>query len=422
MAKGIGIHGELFRTLCDPAHLIRSARSASRGKRNQSEASRFLLDLEPECFRLADELASGTWQPGGYRTFTIREPKPRLISAAPFRDRVVHHAIVSILEPHFERRFVAHSYACRVGKGSHRALLRASTLMVRRRFVLKGDVMKFFPSIDHEILKGEVRRVVADGPLLAVMDRIIDGSNPQDPVQEWFPGDDLFSVVARRRGIPIGNLTSQFLANVFLDRFDHAIMDRLGWGEYIRYCDDFLVFGDDSRQLWELRAHAAELLGGQRLRLHPNKGGVHRTTSSVPFLGFTLAGPSRRLQRASLVRATRRLRECAVAVAAAPEGDQRDAVIADTTPRIAAWIGHARYSTRRGLIPGVLMRAGLGDQRYALKRHCSDMARTASFAAAAGTTTPTTAVRRTATTTTRTTPTTTSGSESPVPRPQNRRE
>ncbi len=422
MAKGVGIHGELFRVLCDPAHLIRSARAAACGKRIRDEASRFLFDLEPECFRLADELSAGTWQPGGYRTFMIREPKPRLISAAPFRDRVVHHAIVAVLQPHFERRFVAHSYACRVGKGSHRALLRASTLMARRRFVLKGDVMKFFPSIDHEILKGEVRRVVADQPLLAVMDRIIDGSNPQEPVQEWFPGDDLFSVVARRRGIPIGNLTSQFLANVFLDRFDHAIMDRLGWGEYIRYCDDFVVFGDDREALWELRARAAELLEGQRLRLHPHKGGVHRTTSQVPFLGFTLAGGSRRLQHASLVRGTRRLRECGALVAAAPEGALRDAALAAIAPRVAAWVGHARYSTRRGLIPSVLLRAGLPSRLYAPPRHCSDMARTASSAAAAGTTTPTTAVRRTATTTTPTTPTTTSGSESPAHRPQNRRE
>jgi len=359
MAKGIGIHGELFRTLCDPAHLIRSARAASRGKRLRSQASAFLLDLEPECFRLAAELESGSWQPGGYRTFTIREPKPRLISAAPFRDRVVHHALVSLLQPHFERRFVAHSYACRQGKGSHRALLYASTLMARRRFVLKGDVMRFFPSIDHALLKAEVRRVIADQGLLGVMDRVIDGSNPQDPVQEWFPGDDLFAVANRRRGIPIGNLTSQFLANVFLDRFDHAIMDRLGWGEYVRYCDDFLVFGDDADALWALRDQALTLLEQQRLRLHERKGGVHRTSSPVPFLGFTLARSLRRLQRVGLVRATRRLRACSALIAAAGDRPAREAAVSAAKPRVAAWIGHARYATSTGLVPQVLRRTGL---------------------------------------------------------------
>ena len=102
----------------------------------------------------------------------------------------MHHALVSILEPHFEKRFVAHSYACRVGKGTHRALARAAVFTRTRKYVLKGDVVKFFPSIDHEILKGQVRRVIADERLLRALDLVIDGSNPQEPVQEWYEGDD----------------------------------------------------------------------------------------------------------------------------------------------------------------------------------------------------------------------------------------
>jgi len=231
--------------------------------------------------------------------------------------------------------------------------------MARRRFVLKGDVMKFFPSIDHALLKAEVRRVIADQRLLGVMDHVIDGSNPQEPMQEWFTGDDLFAVANRRRGIPIGNLTSQFLANVFLDRFDHAIMDRLGWGEYVRYCDDFLVFGDDADALWALRDQALTLLEQQRLRLHERKGGVHRTSSPVPFLGFTLARSLRRLQRVGLVRATRRLRACSALIAAAGDRPAREAAVSAAKPRVAAWIGHARYATSTGLVPQVLRRTGL---------------------------------------------------------------
>jgi hypothetical protein len=352
MAKGIGRNGELFRQLCDPAHLIRSARAAARGKKRRADAARFLMEMEPECFRLAAELADGSWQPGPYHTFTIREPKPRLISAAPFHDRVVHHALVSVLEPHFERRFVAHSYACRVGKGTHKALERAAVLTRKRKFVLKGDISKFFPSIDHEILKSEVRRVIADEPLLAVLDRVIDGSNPQEPVTAWFDGDDLFTPLTRRRGIPIGNLTSQFLANVFLDRFDHLVMDREGYGDYVRYCDDFLVFADTRSELWALRSRISGYLGAMRLVLHEHKGGVHRTSSTIPFLGFTIRRGGKRLQRAGVVRGRRRLRESlAACVAGAIEPETLRA-------RVASWRGHAMHVSNQWFAERVIAEEG----------------------------------------------------------------
>lgn len=361
MAKGVGRNGELFRELCEPAHLIRSARAASRGKRRKPDVARFLLELEPECLRLAEELSAGAWSPGIYRTFRIVEPKPRLISAAPFRDRVVHHALVSLLEPHFERRFVAHSYACRVGKGSHAALLRASRLMASRRFVLKADVAKFFPSIDHAILKAEVGRVIGDDRLLAVLGRVIDGSNPQDPVEEWFPGDDLFTPSERRRGLPIGNLTSQFLANVLLDRLDHEVMDRLGFGEYIRYCDDLLVFADDANRLRELRSGIVARLEALRLRLHPRKGGVHATSTEIPFLGFRLKRGERRLLWPSLLRATRRLKRLA-RVVEADEASQ-----ATLRQSLAAWRGHAKHATGTGAIEAIRFRSGLQSSSIVLR-------------------------------------------------------
>jgi hypothetical protein len=268
MAKGIGRNGELFRTLCEPAHLMACARSAARGKKRKPDAAAFLLNMEPECFRLAAELAGGTWMPGAYRSYVIREPKPRLISAAPFADRVVHHALVSLLEPHFERRFVAHSYACRVGKGTHRALARATELSGRRRFVLKGDIAKFFPSIDHAILKALVRRVIADEPLLAVLERVVDGSNPQELVEEWFPGDDLFTPAGRRRGIPIGNLTSQFLANVYMDEGTvdaETLRARVAaWQGHAAHASDPAIAG---RVVARAGVPAAELRGRVRVAL-----------------------------------------------------------------------------------------------------------------------------------------------------------
>ena len=317
---------------------MQSTRAAARGKHRKAEVARYLLDMEQNSFMLADALAHGEWRPGAYTTFYVHEPKKRLISAAPFRDRVVHHALVSLLEPHFERRFVAHSYACRKGKGTHKALHRASRLMATRRFVLKGDVKTFFPTIDHELLKLELRRAIADERLLRVMDLVIDSSNPQESETEWFAGDGLFAPVERRRGIPIGNLTSQFLANVFLDPFDHFVMDRLRRGDYIRYCDDFLIFGEDRDELWGVREEVRAALARQRLLLHPRKGGVHVTHSQVPFLGFVLCRGRRRLQRASLVRATRRLRSLSREVEAGADSDGLRA-------SLAAWYGHVRHAT-----------------------------------------------------------------------------
>ena len=261
---------------------MRAARRAARGKRTKPDVAAFLLELEPQCFALGAQLAAGDWRPGQYTSFYIAEPKVRLISAAPFCDRVVHHAMVALLEPYFERRFVAHSYACRVNKGTHRALLRAATLSRKRKYVLKGDVVKFFPSIDHDLIKAQVARVISDERLLQVLAQIIDGSNPQEPVQEWYEGDDLFCGALRRRGLPIGNLTSQFLANVLLDKLDHAVMDDLGFGDYVRYCDDFLVFGDSRQQLWQARANIERVLGGLRLRLRTRvAAGVGRAAGNA---------------------------------------------------------------------------------------------------------------------------------------------
>src|SRR5262249_9952400 len=186
-----------------------------------------------------------TYRPGPYRTFVIREPKPRFISAAPYRDRIVHHALTQVLEPIFERFFLPDSYACRPGKGTHAAVRRCQQFARRFRYVRKADVQKFFPSLDHQVLSGLLARKIRAPDVLWLAGRIIDHSNPQEEVALWFPGDELFTPGGRRRGLPIGNQTSQFFANVFLDPLDHFVKDNLGAGGFVRYCDDFLVFADD---------------------------------------------------------------------------------------------------------------------------------------------------------------------------------
>jgi retron-type reverse transcriptase len=139
-------------------------------------------------------------------------------------------------------------------------------------------IRKFFPSMDHEILKQRIARKIKDPGVLWLADLLIAHSNPQEPVCDWFPGDDLFTPSERRRGIPIGNQTSQFFANVYLDPLDHFVKERLGIKGYVRYVDDFLLFSDDKGLLGEAREAIREFLTGLRLRLHPKKNVVFPMT------------------------------------------------------------------------------------------------------------------------------------------------
>jgi len=271
--------GGLWPELISWRNLYGAARAAARGKRSRPDVAAFLMNLEVEIPRLRRELSTGEYRPGPYRTFTIEEPKRRMISAAPFRDRVVHHALVRVLEPVFERRFTADSHACRRGFGTHRALRRAHVAAGRHPLVLKCDVVKFFPSLDHEILLGLLGRKIKCRRTLDLARTIVGGSNPQVPHAVYFPGDDLFTPHERRRGLPIGNQTSQFFANVYLDPLDHFVREELRPGDYVRYADDFLLFGTDRRELDAMRAEIERFLVRLRLLIHPGKSRVYLTVT-----------------------------------------------------------------------------------------------------------------------------------------------
>lgn len=171
------------------------------------------------------------------------------------------------------------------------------------------DIRKFFPSIDHQVLKGEIRRALFDRPRLRLIDALIDGSNPQEPVPHtWYPGDDLFAPAERKVGLPIGNLTSQFLANVLLDRIDHLMKDRLRARKYLRYVDDLVVFGDDKVELAEVRAQVEAELAAMRLRLNGGKSWIRRPKEGLTFLGFTVTPEVVRLAQPAVRRHRTRLR------------------------------------------------------------------------------------------------------------------
>jgi retron-type reverse transcriptase len=237
-------HDHLFERFATFPALRRAAKLAIRGKRKKPGAARFQFALERELLRLERELQDGTYRTGRYTEIQLIKPKQCLVSAAPFRDRVVQHALMAVVAPLFEHGFIGKSFANRIGKGTHRAIEAYEWYRDRHAYVLRCDIFRFFPSIDHTILKRDFRRRVACAPTLALMDVIIDGSNPQEAVHLHFGGDDLLSPLARRRGLPIGNLTSQFSANVYLDPRDHFCAEVLR-APYLRYVDDFALFHDD---------------------------------------------------------------------------------------------------------------------------------------------------------------------------------
>jgi retron-type reverse transcriptase len=331
-------HGNLWQQVIRFEALLRAALQACKGKRFRPSVAEFHFNLEHELWALHKELSTKSYQPGAYRSFYICEPKPRQISAAPYRDRVVHHALVHVLEPIYERTFIHDSYACRKGKGTHAAVDRCQQFARRFRYVLKADVQKFFPSLDHGILTALIARKIKDRNVLWLVGQIIDHSNPQEEVQTWFPGDGLFTSGERRRGIPIGNQTSQFFANVYLDPLDHFIKDRVGIKSYVRYVDDFLVFSDDKSHLADAREQIRDFLVGLRLRLHPKKCVIFPVNDGIRFLGYRVFPTHRLLPKENVRRFRRRVRGMQAEYAAGRTS------FAEIYQRLMSWSGHARQA------------------------------------------------------------------------------
>jgi len=327
---------DLFEKIVSFDNLLLAAKKAQKGKRYNSDVARFHVRLEENLIQLSAELSSKTYLPGKYRTFHIYDPKERMISAAPYRDRVVHHALCNIIEPIFESGFIFDSYANRKGKGTHKAIDRYQHYAQKFPYVLKCDIRKFFPSVDLLILKQELERKIKCKDTLWLIQCIIDNSNEQEQHLCWFDGDDLFTPLERRKGLPIGNLTSQFWGNVYLNRMDHWIKEELGVPAYVRYVDDFVLLGNSKRQMWAWKAALEDYLAGYRLVLHPNKTQIHQTKDGIPFLGF-MTFPHHRYVKKEKIRRYRRYLNLNL------EKRKRRLLQPQTLEdQLNAWLGHIR--------------------------------------------------------------------------------
>jgi retron-type reverse transcriptase len=354
----------LFEYICSLENLHLAYLKARRGKQDRPAVERFTFHLEGNLLRLRDELvgagvsAGPSYVPGPYRQFTVYESKRRLISAAPFRDRVVHHAICNVIEPIFDATFIYDSYACRVGKGQHAALRRLQEFLRHNRYALKGDVARFFPSIDHEILLKLLARKIGDEKLLHLLAVIITHSPEEIREGEaptgWqrrtaptvgfgrsltFPFPPISTeTLLRPHGLPIGNQTSQFFANVYLNPFDHFIKETLREKYYLRYVDDFVVLSNDKAHLHKVKEEAREFLMELRLRLHENKTQVFPATQGTDWLGYRVLPTHVRVRKSNVHRFKRRLKRMQEAYA------QGEMTLSEVRERLCSWLAHAAHA------------------------------------------------------------------------------
>ena len=327
---------------------------ARRGKRERREVQKFEQDLEGNLIQLQNELIWCMYQTGHYRQFIVNEPKERLVAALPFRDRVLQHSLVSVIEPIWERRFIFDSYACRPGKGTHKGADRAEAMLrkVKREhshvYVLKADISKFFYSIDHGVMKSLVRRRIRCRRTLKLIDGIIDSTA--------MPGDP------HPVGLPIGNLTSQLFANVYLNELDEFVKHVLREKNYLRYMDDFLIVHHDKAHLHRIRAQIERFLW-ERLRLKTNsKTQVfpvgERFGRAVDFLGYRIWTTHRRIRKSSISRITRTLKRLRRQYAAGKID------LSKIRESVMSWIAHAShaetYGLRRKLLASIPFTRGEG--------------------------------------------------------------
>ena len=277
-----------FEDIVSVENLLEAWREFICGKRKKKDVQEFQLSLMDNIFSLHHDLINHIYKHGPYQAFRINDPKPRSIHKAAVRDRLLHCAIYRILYPYFDEKFIADSYSCRLNKGTHRAINRfrnffykVSKNNTRTCWVLKCDIKKFFTNIDHNILKNILKQYISDKEILWLLDQIIGSFKP---------------------GQPLGNLTSQLFANIYMNKFDQFVKHKSKAKYYIRYADDFVIFSADKGWLIDLIPKIQEFLRQElKLELHQNKVFIKTFASGIDFLGW-INFPNHRILRTSTKR------------------------------------------------------------------------------------------------------------------------
>lgn len=326
--------------------LVRAHRRALRGKRSSHSATvtnyRFMSDL----LDVQRELSSGVYQPKDYRRRIITEPKVRMIEAPAFRDRIVHHALHSVLSPFYERHFIRDSYACRPGRGTHKAIARVQHFLRSKShlYACKIDISKYYGSVNHDKLRELLAKQIDDARLRGLLDVIIASSDSGNEYDHLFPLESHFHTKGRR-GIPIGNLTSQLFANIYLHEVDMFVKQVLHARFYIRYMDDILIFHEDKQLLHDWQQQITHFLYEELyLTVNPRKVRIYPCRLGVDFVGYVIYPNSRRVRAASVRRFRRRFRRHLRGYHAGAVSE------AKLNNMVNAWSAHVRHGSGEPLI------------------------------------------------------------------------
>lgn len=316
----------LLEAMGDYGNVQKAYNKARKCKRHRKDVLIFTKDKEENLDKVREDIINLAYEPSKYHYFKVYEPKERQIMALPFYDRVVQHAINNVLEPIFDKRFISQSYACRKGKGMHAA---SDTLKEwlyewnkyhpdQPLYAIKADIHHYFQSIDHAVLKTEIRKVIKDAGVLALLDRIIDhNGNMPDGV-----------------GIPVGNLTSQLFANIYLDALDQFIKHELGVEAYIRYMDDFVILSPDKEQLRNWLARIEQFLREElKLEFNP-KTTMLAAKNGIDFVGYKHRATHRKVRKDSIKCIKRTIKKC----------ESGKITKEQLQKSIQSWTGHAGHA------------------------------------------------------------------------------
>jgi retron-type reverse transcriptase len=276
------IYKNLFCDIISAENLFSAWDKFKNGKRKKKDVRLFEWNLEENIFKLHRELKSRTYRHSAYTSFNISDPKPRNIHKAQVRDRILHHAVFQILNPILEASFISASFSCREGYGTHKGvqflqntLRKASKNGKVPCFVLKCDIRRFFDTIDHKILLAILKKKVKDGDTVWLLEKIISSFTSK------------YSLLGVNKGVPIGNLTSQLFANIYLNELDVFVKQKLKVKYYLRYTDDFLIVSGDRGYLEKIIPEIMDFLEKElSLKIHPEKVGIRKISQGIDFLGY----------------------------------------------------------------------------------------------------------------------------------------
>lgn len=299
------IYKNIFEKIIAPENLFLAWDDFKVGKTKKKDVCKFEWELEQNIFQLYRELCGRTYKHYSYTSFYIRDPKQRHIHKAEVRDRVLHHAIFSVLSPIFEQTFISDSYSCRIGKGTHKGVIALEKMIKKESrnhsrpcFVLKCDIQKFFDTVDHNILLQILFKRIKDESARWLLKEIVESFSSEQ--------SDIFN----QRGVPIGNLTSQLFANVYLNELDQFVKHELKIKHYVRYTDDFVIVSSSREFLLNIINPISRFIEEKlTLKLHPGKIGIRKCNQGIDFLGYITLPHCRALRTKTKKRIFKKLQE-----------------------------------------------------------------------------------------------------------------